>query len=179
MHLARTRTLFFLAFVASASTLGGALYLEYIVGLVPCPLCVVQRALIAACMLICLCASWHGPGGRGWLRYSAALLICAVFGVYAASRQVWLQSSPPDDLVACLLNVQYMFDNLSLARMLWETLLGHADCAEINWSLFGITLPEWSMLVFVGLMLFALVHFVLGWRRHASAKTAGRDETTV
>ena len=33
---------------------------------------------------------------------------------------------------------------------------GTADCAEVTWTLFGLSVPEWSLLAFVGMALFAL-----------------------
>ena len=32
-----------------------------------------------------------------------------------------------------------------------------ADCAEVNWTLFGLSIPEWSLLAFVLLMALSLV----------------------
>ena len=38
-----------------------------------------------------------------------------------------------------------------------DRLLGDAAfCAEVTWTLFGISLPEWSLLAFVGLAMIAL-----------------------
>ncbi|MNM95911.1 disulfide bond formation protein B [compost metagenome] len=33
---------------------------------------------------------------------------------------------------------------------------GTADCAEVTWTLFGMSIPEWSLLAFAGCILFAL-----------------------
>ncbi len=33
---------------------------------------------------------------------------------------------------------------------------GSADCAKVTWTLFGISIPEWSLLAFIGMILFSL-----------------------
>lgn len=43
-------------------------------------------------------------------------------------------------------------------------------CAEITWSLFGITLPEWSLLAFTGIALLPLyplerIQPLAGWQK--------------
>jgi disulfide bond formation protein DsbB len=33
---------------------------------------------------------------------------------------------------------------------------GSADCAEVNWTLLGMSIPEWSLLAFVMMVAFSL-----------------------
>ena len=156
MHLARTRVLFFLAFIACALSLGAVLWLQHAFNLDPCLFCRWQRVLLAIAGLICLTAAVHGPSVRGWRGYALGLLLAALLGAGVAGAQVWLQTSSPEQFLSVTNALERSLDDLSLHA--WGDLF-HGEsrlCAEINWSLFGISLPEWSLLLFTGLILLAL-----------------------
>ncbi|MDB6143431.1 MAG: disulfide bond formation protein DsbB [Pseudomonas sp.] len=155
MHLARSRSLFFLAFIACALVIAGVVYLEHSARLAPCPLCVVQRALVIAFGLISLAAFIQAPRKIGWRIYSLLILLCAVAGAASAGRQVWLQSVPVDDFTACVYSPDYYLDLISFFKVVAQVFDGEADCIEVTWTLFGMSLPEWSLLAFAGMIVFA------------------------
>ena len=37
---------------------------------------------------------------------------------------------------------------------------GSADCAEVKWTLFGMSIPEWSLLGFIGMLGFCLLQLL-------------------
>ncbi|MGV8919370.1 MAG: disulfide bond formation protein B [Pseudomonas sp.] len=160
MHLARSRSLFFLAFIACALIMGAVIYLEHGVGLVPCPLCIVQRIFVIAFGLISLAAFLHGPGKTGWRIYSALILICALAGAGTAGRQVWLQTDPAQDLSSCMAGLQYLLQAMPFNKVVSLLFDGTADCAVVNWTLFGMSVTEWSLLAFAGLILLATYQLV-------------------
>lgn len=175
MHLARLRTLFLLAFIACASILGASVYLEDNLGPSLTPLCTVQRVLYAAFGLICLLAAVHAPGKSGWRIYSGFMLLISLFGAAIAGRQVFLQASPPEDMSSCIANLQYLLDTQPYLKVLSMVLAGHAGCSEINWSLFGLSIPEWSLLAFTGLSLFALYYLFIEFRRPGPTGSGSGD----
>lgn len=175
MRLARLRTLFFLAFVACASILGAAVYLEHDIGPTLCPLCLVQQAIFALYGVVCLIAVFQSPGKRGWQFYSAILLVLALTGAGIAGRQVFLQASPPEDMAACLAQLQFLLNTQPYLKVFGMTLAGSAGCSEITWSLFGISIPEWSLLAFAAMSLFALYYLVVEFRRFGSTDSHSRD----
>ena len=150
------RSLFLLAFLASVAIKAGALVLEHYVGLAPCPLCIVQRISLILFGLVCLVAAVHGPQALGRRLYALLALLFAGFGAGTAARQIWLQGLPADQLPSCLPSLEYMLDVLPLQEMVRLLLHGTADCAEVGWTLFGLSVPEWSLLAFAGLLLLAL-----------------------
>lgn len=156
MTQASPRLMFLIAFIASLLIMGGALYLEHVVGLEPCPLCIVQRIAVIVFGLVCLLAAIHGPAGLGRRIYAMLALLSAAGGAAIAGRQIWLQGVPADELPACLPSLDYMLEALPFQETLRLLLHGTADCAKISWTLFGMSIPEWSLLAFVGMMLFAL-----------------------
>jgi len=156
MHLARTRSLFFLTFIACALILGATLYLQKEAALTPCMLCIAQRAMIVFSGLVCLAACLHDPGRLGWRVYSICLLLAAATGACLAGSQVWLQTATRDALIPILARFEWLIHELSIHANS-DFLLGESlHCAEINWTLVGISIPEWSLLAFVGIAMFAL-----------------------
>ncbi|UVE17653.1 disulfide bond formation protein B [Pseudomonas sp. LS44] len=156
MSLGSPRSLFFFAALGCLVMMGAALYLEHVVGLQPCPLCIVQRICVILFGLICLIAAVHAPARGGQRVYASLALLSAAAGAATAGRQVWLQSVPADQLPACLPSLDYMMEALPFQDIVRLVLHGTADCAEVSWTLFGLSIPEWSLLGFAGMILFAL-----------------------
>ncbi|MDH0745886.1 disulfide bond formation protein B [Pseudomonas sp. GD03842] len=175
MHLARTRSLFFLAFLACALIVGVAVYLQHYLGSFPCPLCQAQRVLLSICSAACLIAALHAPGNTGWRVYSGLILAVSLTGAAVAARQVWLQGAPAENLDACAQNLLFLLDTQPWLKVFSLVIAGNAGCSEINWSLFGISLPEWSLLAFSGMTLFALYYLFVEFRRPKPMNTGNAD----
>ncbi|PBP35384.1 disulfide bond formation protein B [Pseudomonas syringae] len=156
MYLARTRFLFFLASLACASIIGVAFYLQQAFGLDPCALCMVQRAAFIVCGVLALCAACHASGPTGTRRYSLGLLLVALAGLAAEGTQVWLQTASADQLIPVITRLEQVLSLLSLDMCIDRLRSDALFCAEITWTLFGISLPEWSLLAFTGLALLPL-----------------------
>ena len=160
MPLASPRNLFALAFLACVAMMGAALYLEHVLGQEPCPLCIVQRICVMIFGAICLLAALHGPGRLGQRLYAILLLLVAGSGAGTAARQVWLQSVPADQLPACIPPLDYLMDSLPFQEVVRVVLHGSADCAEVSWTLFTLSIAEWSLLAFAGMLAFSLVQLL-------------------
>ncbi|RMV72031.1 Disulfide bond formation protein B [Pseudomonas caricapapayae] len=156
MYLARTRFLFFLASLACASIIGTAFYLQQTFGLDPCVLCLVQRTGFIVCGVLALCAACHAPGPTGMRRYSLGFLLIALAGLVTAAAQVWLQTASADQLIPFITRLEHVLSLLSLDMCIDRLRSDAMFCAEITWTLFGISLPEWSLLAFTGLALLPL-----------------------
>lgn len=160
MLLARSRSLYLLISLACLAVLGAAFYLEFQVGLEPCSLCITQRVLLAAIALVALVVALHSPGRTGWRIYSALALMASLAGALSATRQIWLQSQSPILSQGCHPGLEYVMQVWSRAELWHALVLGTPECARINWTLFGLSLPEWSLLAFAGLALFALSQLI-------------------
>jgi protein dithiol:quinone oxidoreductase len=168
MFLARSRSLFFMAFIAGALALGASLYLEYAVGLKPCSLCIVQRFFLIVFTAICLIAAVHGPKRSGCYLYWLSGVLSCLGGMVTAWRHVLLQSAPATRYSPGL---EFTPENMSWLRMLKQAFQGAADCTQILWTLFDMSIPEWSLLFFVGMMilgLFQLLHLLRSTYRMAA-----------
>jgi disulfide bond formation protein DsbB len=156
MNLASPRSLFFLAFIGCVLMMAAALYLEHVVGLAPCPLCIVQRICVIGFGLVCLVAAIHDPRKVGRRVYSVIALLFVLAGGATAIRQIWLQTIPADQLPSCLPSLEYMMDALPFQDIARLVLHGTAECAEVSWTLIGLSIPEWTLLAFIAMAIFCV-----------------------
>ncbi len=147
-------------FLACLALLGFGVYLQQVVGLDPCPMCIVQRY---ALVLVALCAALTGASGRKGLHVLGSLLmaVLAIAGAYVAARQSWLQWYPPE-VVACGRDFYGMIDTFPLQRAIPMIFKGGGDCTKVDWTFLGASIANWSFLWFSGI---ALVGLLLVWRR--------------
>ena len=167
MTLPASRPLYLLAFIVCVLLLAAAYYMELVMGLLPCPLCIVQRFAILLIGLVCLAAVLHNPQPRANRRrslatrfYAAGVLLLSIFGGATASRQIWLQHQPADQLPSCLPSLDYMIDVLPVVEMLTLLFSGTADCAKVTWTFLGLSIAECTLLAFIALGLFGLVQLL-------------------
>src|SRR5688572_9752279 len=92
------RRAFALGAAACALLLAFGFYLQYVQGLEPCPLCLVQRGFFFAVLAVFVLGALHG---RAKLLYSGLAALFAAGGAAIAGRQVWLQHLPPDKVPQC------------------------------------------------------------------------------
>ncbi len=149
----RPRTLNLLIFIATLGLMGVALFMQHVWGLTPCYLCIVQRLFVILTGLIALVAYIHNPGSKGLRLYGTATCVSALSGAGFSSRQLWLQSLPEDLVPACGPPADYIFDALPLVEALSMLIRGDGNCAEVQWSLFGISIPGYTLIAFAGLAL--------------------------
>lgn len=156
MSLACSRSLFFTVFVAGALVLGLSFYLEYSVGLKPCGLCLLQRVCLALLTGVCLMAAVQGPGRLGCFLYWLFGLLCSLGGTVTAWRQVLLQSDPVHQLSACPPNLADLFSSAPWVCVMQQMFKGTVDCAQTSWTLFDLSIPEWSLLFFVAMLILGI-----------------------
>jgi disulfide bond formation protein DsbB len=116
----------------------------------------VQRAFFYAVGAVFLVAALHGPARAGQVVYSALGFLFALGGLGVAARHVWLQHLPPDKVPACGPDLAFMLENFPLGRTLQKLFTGTGECAEVKWRFLGLSIPEWSLLWFGALALYAL-----------------------
>jgi protein dithiol:quinone oxidoreductase len=127
-------------------------YLQYVQGLQPCPLCMVQRGFFFLMLVLFAAGALHG---RWPVFYGGLAFLAAAGGAATASRQVWLQSLPPDKVPQCGPDLFFMLDNFPLSRTLEKLFYGSGECAAIDWKFLGLTIAGWALLWFVALGLYA------------------------
>ena len=158
-----------LAFVAAvAALLLYGVYLQEVVGLVPCPMCIVQRY---AMLLLAACAALGAATGSRGAHLAAALgmVLCAAGGAFVAARQSWLQWYPPE-VASCGRDFYGMVESFPLQRVIPMIFRGSGDCTKVDWTFLGGSIANWSLVSFCGLGLGALVYALA--RRRSSTPAA-------
>lgn len=137
-------------------------FLQRYMGFSPCPLCIFQRiglmimggfALIAALLnpksMALRLILWLGSlAGIGW-------------ATIVAGRHVWLQHLPADQVPSCGPGLDYWIDTLPMQQVLKEVFAGSGECASIEWTFLGLSIPEQSLILFSILI---LTHLLILWR---------------
>ncbi|GAB4126568.1 MAG: disulfide bond formation protein B [Sideroxydans sp.] len=145
-----------------AALFGTALYLQYVLREEPCPLCMLQRGIFIAIGLLFLLAAVHNPGRIGRRLYSGLIALCALGGIATASRHIWLQHLPKDQVPACGPGLDYMLQHFPLAEVWQELMHGSGECAAKGWTFLTLGIPEWSLVWYVLLGAFAML---IAWQR--------------
>ncbi len=155
-----TRRIMGVILLSCLALLGFGLYLQHVVGLEPCPMCIVQRytmVLIAVVAAIGAAVS----GRRTQVALAGLLAVLAIFGAFVAARQSWLQWYPPE-IATCGRDFYGMIENFPLQRAIPMIFKGSGDCTAIDWTFLGGSIANWSFLWFAA---FALLGLALLWRR--------------
>ncbi len=157
--LPRRRPAYFLGFLVCAGLMGWALWIQYGLGLDPCPLCALQRMAVVAIGIVFLIAGLHNPGRTGAAVYAVLTFIIGAFGIVTAMRHVWIQSLPKGEVPACGMGLNYMLETLPLTDVLTKVFKGSGECAEKAWMLFGLAIPSWTFVFYVAMIVaaFALI----------------------
>lgn len=161
----RFRFLSLLAAVSAAGLMLAALYFQHVQGLEPCPLCVAQRVFVIMIGLIGLAAFLHNPATELSRRlYLGAGLLVLAGGIATAGRHVWLQNLPPDRVPECGPGLNYILDNFPLSDALGLIFKGSGECAKVDWSFLGLSMPGWLLLIFGIMFAACLARLIAGSR---------------
>ncbi|HLD17087.1 MAG TPA: disulfide bond formation protein B [Coxiellaceae bacterium] len=149
------RRYFIVGFLFCLLALAGGFYLEHVFNFVPCALCVLQRVCLIVVALVFLSGSFRAPNQSSFLPLTAWVFSLA--GGLLALRQVWLEHHLSGvNEGACLPGMTFLFKTLPFHKALWEAVKGSNECAQIHGTLFGLTLPTWSLGAFILLLLLSL-----------------------
>lgn len=152
---AMPRRVLALVSVACVALLAFGLYLQHVVGLEPCPMCIVQRyALVLVAVVAGITAV---AKSRGLLITGSGLLVLlSGFGAFVAARQSFLQWYPPE-IASCGRDFYGMIETFPLKRAIPMIFKGSGDCTKIDWTFLGLSIANWSFLCFVAIALVGLV----------------------
>lgn len=149
------RRVFALISMLCVAMLGYGMVLQHVVGLEPCPMCIVQRyalvllALVAALAACARRSAWHRAG-------ASLLVVFGLAGAGVAARQSWLQWYPPE-MASCGRDLWGMIDTFPLERVLPMVFRGSGDCSKVDWTFLGGTIANWAFAWFM------VVALLAGW----------------
>lgn len=139
------------AFILCLFLLGAAAYLQFHLNLQPCALCLLQRWILLGLVGLFLIGGFYIPRHHwAMILHGALIVIVSLLGIAAAGRQVWLQSLPADALpLSCGPDFSYLLENYSLIKAIEFAFSNEAECTEVVWRLFNLSIPEWTLLFFI------------------------------
>ena len=151
----RWRSPALLATVWCIGLLTYGLYLQHVEGLVPCPMCIVQRYALVLLVLVLGLVVLVREGGLA-ITFQVVGLLVAAGGAFTAARQSWLQWYPPE-ILSCGRDFYGMIEAFPLQRVIPMLFKGSGDCSAVDWTFLGLTIANWSFLNFL-LIAGVLVH---------------------
>jgi protein dithiol:quinone oxidoreductase len=157
------RSQYLLGFLLCAGLIGFAVMSQDWWGLNPCPLCIFQRIAFATLGVVFLLGGLHAPKGAWGRRiYGLLALIPAGIGLAIAGRHVWLTTLPADQVPECGPPLQFMMEVNPLTDVIKKVLTGSGECAKVDWTFLGLSMPAWSLVWFV---------LLAGWAAYTAIKS--------
>ncbi|MDN5733872.1 MAG: disulfide bond formation protein B [Psychrobacter sp.] len=137
-------------------------FLQRYMGFTPCPLCIFQRiGLIVMGVFALMAALFHPKSMAVRLVLWLGSLVGIGWATVVAGRHVWLQHLPADQVPSCGPGLDYWLDTLPILQVFKEVFAGSGECAAIDWTFMGLSIPEQSLILF---SLLLVVHALVLWR---------------
>ncbi len=144
------KPLLLLTAVACIAMLGVGLYLQQVLDMLPCPLCILQRYGFAAVALACLVTAALPAAAT---RIGAAVAcIASLTGAGIAIRHLWVKAHPE---ISCGIDpLETALNKVFIAE--WFPALFQADglCTTEYDPILGLSIPQWALVWFA---IFALL----------------------
>ena len=133
-----------------------ALVIQTTYKLEPCPLCITQRMVFMGLGVLFLISAFIPPANILNKIFTALQVITALGGAGVAIRHWYLQANRESMIADCGVGFDYMFDNFPLQKAFKLLFRGTGDCAAIDWTFLGLTLPQLGLISFLGFAALAL-----------------------
>jgi disulfide bond formation protein DsbB len=146
---------------------GASFYVQHVLEIDPCPLCIIQRFTYAGLIPVFVGAALAADHGRAQraLFWTAGVLTLAGLGV--AGYQTYLQVFPAPVVARCSAGLSYMLDSMAITDVLAHLLRATGDCSDTSFKILGLTLAQASLLIFLS---FTLTLFMLLGRPPAATR---------
>lgn len=150
------------------ATLIAIFYFQKHLGLEPCPLCIFQRIGLWVMGLFAFLGMVINPKKAGAkLSLFGGMAIGTLWGLFVAGRHVWLQHLPADEVPACGPGLNYWVDTLPVMQVFEEVLKGSGECALIDWTFLGLSIPMQTLILFAVILCLLLAQFSKIIKNHA------------
>jgi len=150
------RRCYLFATLVAIALIAVALYFQYVMKLEPCPLCIFQRVAVIAIGIWMGVAAIVNPAAWGRRVVGIVTALLALAGGVVAGRQVWLQHLPEDQVPSCGPGLDYMLEIFPMRKVLDLVFRGSGECAEVHWTFLSMSIAEWMLVIFTGILLFGI-----------------------
>jgi disulfide bond formation protein DsbB len=131
--------------------------LQTLLRLAPCPLCIFQRLLYIVIGVVGLLGFMWPAGRMAWAALAGGL---GLLGFGVAGYQTWMQAFPhlaPECSFTNPNAIERLVDWLGMA---WPSMfLATGFCTSRDWEMFGLSMANWSFVVFAGIVVYAALLF--------------------
>lgn len=147
---------YLLGFIASFGLVGLALWIQTQYHLEPCPLCITQRMFFMGLGVLFFVAAFIKPASLLQKIFTGLQVLTALGGAGWAMRHWYIQANKETMIADCGVGFDYMFQNFPLEKALTLIFKGTGDCAAIDWTFLGLSLPQLALIAYIGLGAYAL-----------------------
>ncbi len=134
-------------------------YMEKTLFLVPCPLCYAQRIVFGLLAALFILSALFPKGRTGGRVYGVLLFLTACGGCALSIRHLYLQSLPKGQLSeSCGQDFYRLVQNTPIGDTVYTMITGSGDCGVVQWTLFGLSIPGWALIAFIGFAFWGLIH---------------------
>jgi disulfide bond formation protein DsbB len=149
--LITSRNLLLSIAAACLAMLGVGMYIQHVLDLLPCPLCVIQRYLFLTVALGCLLGAASGKPKLG----AGLGLAAALGGIGVAAKHLYILAHPG---LSCGIDpLETSLNKIFTAQYLPFMFRADGLCEDATAPFFGLMIPQWALVWFV---IFALA---LAW----------------
>lgn len=153
-YLPKVRLYNWAGFFFCLISLAYAYYQQYEIGLEPCALCIFQRFAMMALALTFLFAALHH---RWHPMHMLLQLLAGGAGIALAARHIWIQGLPADQVPECGPGIEYIIEKGGWGEAFLKAFKGTGDCASIDWTFVGLSMPMWVLIMFIGMAVLSIV----------------------
>lgn len=147
---------YLLGFALCFAIVALALLIQTTYHLEPCPLCISQRIIFMSLGVLFLIAAFVPAHTLFKTLLMALQVLTALGGAGVAIRHWFLQANKESMIADCGVGFDYMFENFPLEKAFKLLFRGTGDCAAIDWTLLGLTLPQLALISFVAFATYAI-----------------------
>ena len=154
-HVISTNKIYFFGFLLASAALLFDAYLQFYLTLPTCNLVYLERIILFVTVLAFLAGSLYHHTAASNRVFSLSSLLISLIGVGTALRHAWIQYFPQSQ--SFNLNPgNYTSKFTYISQWIQSTYSGTIACSQPQWSVYGITLTEWTFLLFIFLSVIAL-----------------------
>ena len=141
------RFLSWLLLALSGCAVATSLFVQHVLGIDPCSLCVIQRLTYFACALAAASAIALAGSRQARIGFTALAVVLAAGGLGVAAYQTWLQAFPPAH-ASCSAGFGMLLDDTAFEGIWRYVMDAPGDCREITFRIAGLSMAQASVLLF-------------------------------
>jgi len=150
------KTGYLLGFIACFGIVALALVIQTHYALEPCPLCISQRMVFMGLGVLFFISAFIPPAHLLKTIFAGLKVLVALGGAGVAIRHWYIQANKESMIADCGVGFDYMFENFPLEKALKLLFRGTGDCAAIDWTFLGLTLPQLALISFTAFAIYVI-----------------------